>query len=128
VSRYPDGADSWQFKPSTKGTANGGTPRQEGEPSGTSSNLTVHFIDVGQGDAILVIYENWTVMVDSGNRYSSIRDKVEGYLTSLNITRITLAIATHADADHIGQFTNLMHDMTIDQFWVNGQPGTSQTW
>lgn len=92
------------------------------------ANVTVHFIDIGQGDATLITYENWTVLIDSGNRFNKHRDKMEAYLSALNITRISLAIATHADADHIGQFTNLMQTMTIEQFWVNGLPHTSQTW
>jgi len=96
--------------------------------STTGSNLTVHFIDVGQGDAILILYQNWTVMVDSGNRYSSIRDKLDRYLADLNLTRIDLAIATHADSDHIGQLAHLMQSLGVGEVWTNGEPGTSQTW
>jgi len=52
-------------------------------------NLSFYFIDVGQGDAILIIHENWTVMVDSGNRYSSVWSKVNQTLFSLNVTSIS---------------------------------------
>ncbi len=81
-----------------------------GEPGTTTNraegNVTVHFIDIGQGDATLVTYENWTVLIDSGDRYTAQKEKMQGYLAGLNVTHISLAIATHADADHIGQFTN----------------------
>jgi len=79
-------------------------------------SLSVYFIDVGQGDAILIIYENWTVMVDSGNRYSSVWSKVDQTLFSLNMTSISPAIATDADSDHIGQFANLIGHFEIGQF------------
>lgn len=97
-------------------------------PVTTATNLTVHFIDIGQGDATLILYENWTILIDSGDRFNAQRDKMQSYLAGLNVTKISLAIATHADADHIGQFTNLMLSMPFDEFWVNGLPHTSQLW
>jgi len=83
---------------------------------------------VGQGDVILIIYENSTVMVDSGNRYSSVWSKINQTLHSLNVTSINLAIATHADSDHVGQFAELIRHFEIRQFWTNGEEGASQTW
>jgi len=135
-SRYPNGVDTdkpsdWWFKLCTKGETNGDASREEPpRPENTAGqgNLSVHFIDVGQGDAILIVYENWTVMVDSGNRYSSIRDKLDQYLADLSVTHIDLAIATHADSDHIGQLAHLMHSLGVGEVWTNGEPGTSQTW
>ncbi|MBL7079756.1 MBL fold metallo-hydrolase [Candidatus Bathyarchaeota archaeon] len=62
--------------------------------------MTVHFIDVGQGDAIFVDTPGLDMLVDGGSRGEG--DKVVGYLRSLNITRIDIIIATHPHADHIG--------------------------
>lgn len=97
-------------------------------PAVTASDITVHYIDVGQGDATLIVYGNWTILIDSGDRYAKQRDKMEAYLADLNITRINLAIATHADPENIGQFTNLMQTISVDEFWVNGLPHASQLW
>ncbi len=38
---------------------------------GWSDNLKVHFIDVGEGDAILVQYEGENYLIDSGQNLSS---------------------------------------------------------
>ncbi|MCW3989116.1 MAG: lamin tail domain-containing protein [Candidatus Bathyarchaeota archaeon] len=62
--------------------------------------VTVHFIDVGQGDAIFVDTPGLDMLVDGGSRGEG--DTVVGYLRSLNITRIDIIIATHPHADHIG--------------------------
>ncbi len=97
-------------------------------PIATASNLTVHFIDVGQGDATLITYESWTVLIDSGGQSNEQRRKMEAYLSELGISRINLAIATHPDPEHVGQFANLMDSLKIDQFWINGQAGTSEAW
>jgi len=93
-----------------------------------ASNLTIHYIDLGQGDATLITYQNWTILIDSGGPLDAQRQKMAAYLSGLNITRISLAIATHADPDHIGQFINLMQAMPFDQFWVNGLSHASNLW
>ena len=65
-----------------------------------AENVTVHFIDVGQGDAIFVDTPGLDMLVDGGSRGEG--DTVVGYLRSLNVTRIDIIIATHPHADHIG--------------------------
>jgi len=97
-------------------------------PVVVASNLTVHYIDIGEGDTTLITYQNWTLLIDSGGPLDSQREKIVAYLSGLNITGISLAIATHADPDHIGQFTHLMNAMPFDQFWVNGLSHTSELW
>ena len=67
--------------------------------------LTIHFIDVGQGDSILVCLPNDEIMlVDTGSNVSS--DKFETYLESFYKTRknktVDYLVITHADEDHYG--------------------------
>ena len=62
--------------------------------------MTVHFIDVGQGDAIFVDTPHLDMLVDGGPRGEG--DTVVSYLRSLKVTRIDIIIATHPHADHIG--------------------------
>ncbi len=64
-------------------------------------DLIVHFIDVGQGDCILVETPCETYMlVDAGTRASG--DTVVGYLQNLGIEELKKVVATHPHADHIG--------------------------
>jgi beta-lactamase superfamily II metal-dependent hydrolase len=68
--------------------------------SSLSGNVTVHFIDVGQGDAIYVDTPGLDMLVDGGSRGEG--DTVVAYLRSINVTRIDFVVATHPHADHIG--------------------------
>lgn len=83
-----------------------------------------HFIDVGQGDAILLTDGESVILVDGGPRNSGVVD----YLKGLGIDTIDLMIASHAHADHIGgQIDVLNSDIKVDTVWYNGQPHTTKT-
>lgn len=60
-----------------------------------------HFIDVGQGDAILIDSPCDTyILVDGGPRHAG--DDLVAYLNELGVDRIEKVIATHEHADHVG--------------------------
>ena len=67
----------------------------------TQPHLSIHFIDIGQGDAALLVGPTGkTVLVDSGpsKSWSALRN----YLDQLKMTHIDLLINSHPHADHIG--------------------------
>lgn len=61
--------------------------------------LAVHFIDVGQGDAALLVTSGGTVMIDAGPR--SAKEALLKYVRE-HTERIDLMILTHPHEDHIG--------------------------
>ena len=66
-----------------------------------ASPLEVHFIDVGQGDAIFIRSPGGkTVLIDAGTPDAG--PVVAAYLTKLGVRGIDLAIATHPHLDHVG--------------------------
>lgn len=70
-------------------------------PPPSGKELQVHMLDIGQGDAILIISpEGKTVLVDAGDtgRGKIVLDA----LTRYNVKQLDYFIATHAHADHIG--------------------------
>lgn len=71
----------------------------DSEPS-DSQTLEVHFIDVGQGDAILIKSEEHAMLIDAGD--NSKGTAVQYYLNNQNVTELDYVIGTHPDADHIG--------------------------
>ena len=75
---------------------NGSTPSL----SPLTSNVTVYFIDVGQGDSIFIDTPNLDMLIDGGTRAAG--NAVVEYLRGLGVTRIDYVVATHPDADHIG--------------------------
>lgn len=71
-----------------------------------------HFINVGQGDAVLLTFEDGlTVMVDAGSTssgLSDIRAETLAYLAELSLEDIDYLIVTHPDTDHYNILTAVM--------------------
>jgi len=66
--------------------------------------LTVHFIDVGQGDATLIEADGTVILVDGGEASANVED----YLQAQGIEDIDLVVATHPHADHIGGLIDVL--------------------
>jgi len=67
-----------------------------------AQNLEVHFLNVGQGHAALIVGpDGTTVMVDGGNPGDG-SGTIVPYLNSLGITSLTYGITTHFHTDHMG--------------------------
>jgi beta-lactamase superfamily II metal-dependent hydrolase len=91
-----------------------------------SHNLTLSFIDVGQGDSILVILPNTkTLLIDGGERQSS--GKVLSTLQEHGLSYIDVIVATHPHADHIGGLIDVVNTVDIGQVLDSGQVHTTQT-
>lgn len=70
------------------------------EPTDFVSVMEVHYIDVGQGDATLIICDGHAMLIDGGD--NSKGTALQLYLQSQNVTALDYVVATHPDADHIG--------------------------
>src|SRR5215210_1322462 len=154
--RSPDGQDSWVFSTSnTLSSANFGSsdfdpesgslntserPIQRPELSSPSpnsgveitteiqpsQNLTMSFIDVGQGDSILVILPNTkTLLIDGGERQSSA--KVLSTLQEHGLSYIDVIVATYPHADHIGGLIDVINTVNVGEVLDSGQVHTTQT-
>lgn len=97
-------------------------------PTGPVATETkVHFIDVGQGDAIYCELPNDVdILIDAGdNGYGS---TVVNYLKSRNVDDIELLVATHAHADHIGGLPEVFAAYDVEAVIDSGVSSTSQTY
>ena len=86
------------------------TTKTTGKLTVYEAELIVEFIDIGQGDAILVIApDGLAYLIDSGPPGSSsiIRERLELY----GVQRLEKVILTHTDADHIGGLGNLLKEL-----------------
>jgi len=68
----------------------------------SNDRLRVHYIDVGQGDAIFIETENETILIDAGTTAGG--RTVVNYLNDLGVKVIDYVIATHPHSDHIQGF------------------------
>lgn len=89
--------------------------------------LKVHFIDVGQGDAILIqTPKGENVLVDGGPRKAG--KGLVDYLKSLGIKKLDYVVATHPDADHIGGLISVLNSISIKTFVNSGKVHTTDTY
>lgn len=81
--------------------------------------LKVYFLDVGQGDAILIETPNGTqTLIDSGPNNKIIHELSE-ILPFLDRT-IDIIIPTHSDLDHIGGFPEILRRFNIKNYFDSG--------
>lgn len=79
--------------------------------------LEVHFVDVGQGAAQVIIAPNKKVMViDGGNNDDE--DDMVAYLKQLGISKVDILIGTHPDADHVGGIDAIIDSFDIGKIYM----------
>ena len=102
------------------------TTSQNKELPAAEGNLTVHFLDVGQGDSILLEHNDDTMLIDAGEIGKG--DDVATYLKSEGITSLDYVVATHPHSDHIGGMSVILNGFSIGHFVDSGFPYTSKTY
>ena len=80
-------------------------------PDENQSELEVHFIDVGQADASLLICDGHAMLIDGGNAEDS--NLIYSYLKSHNITKLDYLVCTHAHEDHVGGLSGALNFATV---------------
>ena len=102
------------------------TPRPTAPPitSNSIGGFSIYFIDVGQGDATLVVNDDGqSLLVDGGRSKTRIRDR----LSALGIEDIDAIAATHPDADHIAGLTEALEMYNVEKVYLNGGQSATAT-
>ncbi len=86
--------------------------------------MTAHFIDVGQGDSILIeLSSGKNILIDAGENSSP----VISYLKKNNITRLDAIIVTHPHGDHIGGIADVVRGFEVGSFYMPRVTHTTKT-
>ena len=119
-NEIPYSSDEAVISPSAHPEATAETEETEAptvEPKAyTSSNLEVHFIDVGQADAALLISDGHYMLIDGGNVEDS--SLIYSYLNKLNISYLDYIIGTHAHEDHMGGLSGALQKADVGNVYV----------
>ncbi|MHC0036328.1 S-layer homology domain-containing protein [Pseudoneobacillus sp. C159] len=90
-------------------------------------DFQVHFLDVGQGDSILVFFpDGKTMLVDGGKR--EMGKTVVQYLKDQGVSTLDLVVSTHPDADHLGGLLEVLDKIKVKAILDNGVPHTTVTY
>ena len=115
-----------------------GSPQQDsaapsqpdsGAPSATaqtSTNVTIKFIDVGQGEAILIALPEKTILIDAGPTGSA--PKIAQVLQELGRNKIDYLVATHPDEDHIGGMADVISNTQIGTIYAPNKTNNTATY
>ena len=85
---------------------------QKIETSKVDGNLIVDFIDVGQGDSILIRQGDHAMLIDGGT--SECKDDLLNFLKSENIQKFDYIVGTHPHEDHIGSLDDVINAYDFD--------------
>jgi beta-lactamase superfamily II metal-dependent hydrolase len=86
--------------------------------------LVVHFIDVGEGDSMLLDIGDTEVLIDGGGKSPGVVSYIDDYVDG----PLEVMVATHPHADHIGGLIAVLDAFEVDEVWLNGDTSTSQTY
>lgn len=78
--------------------------------------MYVHYINVDQGDAILIQVNNKNLLIDSGPK--SHKKQLVKFLNDLNISKLDYVIATHPHEDHIGNMNTVLNSYKVQSFYA----------
>lgn len=91
-----------------------------------NANVTIKFIDVGQGEAILIALPEKTVLIDAGPTGSA--PKIAQVLQELGRDKIDYLVATHPDEDHIGGMADVISRTQIGTIYAPNKTNNTATY
>lgn len=93
--------------------------------SAFAGTLTVDILDVGQGDSILLRSPaGKAVLIDAGEGKARVSDQ----LRALGVTELSMAVASHPHADHIGGMNDVLLAIPTKLYVDNGLTHTTATY
>ena len=86
-------------------------------PLGSAFSQGVYFIDVGQGDAILIRDHFTSVLIDTGGNlgFDMASESLIPFFRKIGIDHIDAFIASHQDYDHVGAKESLIEHFTVKE-------------
>lgn len=86
----------------------------------------VVFLNVGQGDAILITQGKYQVLIDGGRTSKELLAHIGRHVPFWD-RKIEVVMATHPDADHIGGLPALMRSYQVDRVLTTGATSETET-
>lgn len=96
------------------------------DKSSLNGKLTVHFIDVGQADSILIQQGEHSMLIDGGNNADA--PLVKDYISKQGVKKIDVVVGTHAHEDHIGALDDVIDAFPVGKVYFPKQVATTKTY
>ena len=96
-------------------------PQQTAAPA--YSFLTVHYLDVGQADAMVLECDGEFAVIDAA--YADNTDDILAYMNRLGVEKLKLVVGTHPHEDHVGGLSYIIDAFPTEHFWFSEIPFTN---
>lgn len=93
--------------------------------SSVTGNLIIDYIDVGQGDSILIRQGDATMLIDGGT--SECKEELLSFLQTENVDRFEYIVGTHPHEDHIGSLDDVINSYDFDTILFPKVTSTTKT-
>jgi competence protein ComEC len=90
------------------------------------SEMSVHFIDVGQGGGVLIQKDGKNILYDCGDTFAG--SAVLEYLGTMDVVTIDFMIISHAHKDHMGGCIDVMNHVAVKEVLHNGSNAKTAIW
>lgn len=87
--------------------------------------LQIHYIDVGQADAILIKQGEHSMLIDAGK--NDTEDSVINYLKEQKVSKFDFIVGTHVHEDHIGGMDKVIQNFEVSNILFPKQTSTTRT-
>ena len=101
----------------------------------TENDLTLTFVNVGYGEAILLQRGSFTALIDGGagdpreyENSTTGRIRVIDYLRKRKISHLDLLVATHIHEDHVSGLVPVVQEIPADTFWSTLREDETDHW
>lgn len=99
---------------------------ESGRQLDTFSTMEVHFIDVGQGDATLIMCDGDAMLIDAGD--NSKGTLIQNYLQKRGVDELDYLVLTHPDSDHIGGAAVVVSKFDIGMVFMSDYEKDNKTY
>lgn len=110
----------------TEETTNPSQQEESMQNSNQSTSVTVHFIDTGNSDSILISDNGKYMIIDGADNNDE--EMLVDYINDLNIKKIDYVVLTHPDADHSGGLDAVIRNFEIGQVFVGNGDADTKTY
>ncbi len=80
------------------------------------NQLTVSYLDVGQGDATLIRKGSFCMLIDAGK--NTMGTTVVECLKKQGVSQLDILVGTHPDSDHIGGLDDVIENISVDTVYL----------
>lgn len=91
-----------------------------------NGQVKIHYINVGQGDSILIQQGEQNMLIDAGTNAST--ETLVAYLKAQNIKKLDYLILTHPHEDHIGGADAVINTFSIGTVYMPKVTQTTKTY